>query len=244
LLRFFIMEIPMKPTKAYILMIDNDVSREYAKCAADSCDKVGLPWEYFKGYQEKDDIWNNFPVKSKSKLQISGRGGACTAGHIHIWHEIAKGTECAVILEHDAIMLHKPDIEIPDDMIGILGYKVRDPENYNHEKAGPPKSIELRNRHGGAHAYAITPRTAQILINDIENNGLTSMVDNKYFLQQRLSNDSNCGITLGITDPICALGWLRKSTIWSKAAVDNYKPILESFTENYKSKEDLGLKNP
>lgn len=234
----------MKPSKVYILTIDTDVSREYAKCAADSCDKVGLPWEYFNGYKEKDDIWSNFPVKSKSKLRISGKGGACTAGHIHIWHKIASGNECAIVLEHDSIMLHKPDIEIPDNMIAILGYKVRDPENYHHDEAGPPKFIEPRDRHGGAHAYAITPQTAQVLITNIENNGLTNMIDNQYFLRQGSSKKHNNNVPLGMTDPICALGWLRESTIWKKAAVDNYKPILKSFTENYKSKEDLGLKGP
>lgn len=232
----------MKPSKVYILMIDTDVSREYAKCAADSCDKVELPWEYFRGYQEKDDIWTNFPIKSKSKLRIAGKGGACTAGHIHIWHKIAIGNECAIVLEHDAIMLHKPEIEIPDDTIVALGYKVEDPENYNHQKVGAPIRVEARNQHGGAHAYALTPKTAQTLVHHIENDGLTNMIDNHYFLRQGSSKKNKNIVPLGITDPICALGWLRKSTIWNKSAVDNYKPILASFKENYKSNRDLGLK--
>lgn len=223
-------------------MIDTDVSREYAKCAADSCDRVGLPWEYFKGYQEKDDIWTNFPIKSKSKLRIAGKGGACTAGHIHIWHKIAIGNECAIVLEHDAIMLHKPEIEIPDDTIVALGYKVEDPENYNHQKVGAPIRVEARNQHGGAHAYALTPKTAQSLVHHIENDGLTNMIDNHYFLRQGSSKKNKNIVPLGIADPICALGWIRKSTIWNKAAVDNYKPILASFKENYKSNRDLGLK--
>lgn len=224
-------------------MIDNNLSKEYAKCAADSCDKVGLPWEYFRGYTEKDDPWSKIPVKSKSRLRINGKGGACTAGHIHLWHKIASGNECAVILEHDAIMLHKPDIDIPDNMMVVLGYKVEDPENYNHEKAGAPLRIEKRNQHGGAHAYAMTPSTARSLISHIENHGLTTMIDNHYFLRQgSAKRNLNNMVPLGITDPICALGWLRKSTIWNKAAVDNYKPLLGSFKENYNSKRDLGLK--
>lgn len=223
-------------------MIDTDISREYAKCAADSCDKIGLPWEYFKGYQEKDDIWTNFPVKSKSKLRISGKGGACTAGHIHIWHKIASGNECAVVLEHDAVMLHKPEIEVPDNMLVALGYKVEDPENYNHKNAGPPTKIEPRNQHGGAHAYALTPNTAKTLINRIEQDGLTIMIDNYYFLRQSSAKKNLNQVPLGIADPICALGWIRKSTIWTKSAVDNYNPLLSSFKDNYKSNRSLGLK--
>jgi hypothetical protein len=232
----------MKPSKAYILMIENDLSKQYAKCAADSCDAVGLPWEYFKGYTEKDKPWDNFPVKSKSKLRVGGKGGAATAGHIYVWHKIANSNECAVILEHDAIMLHKPEIDIPDGMMVALGYKVEDPENYNHQKAGPPVRVENRNQHGGAHAYALTPKTAKSLINHIERDGLTTMIDNRYFLRQGSAKRNKNIVPLGITDPVCALGWLRKSTIWNKAAVDNYRPILSSFRDNYKSNKDLGLK--
>lgn len=232
----------MKPTKAYILTIDTDLSKEYARCAVESCERVGLDWEYFKGYKTNDRIWEDFPVKSKSKLRVTGAGGAATAGHIHIWHKIANSNECSIILEHDAIMLHKPEIDIPDDMMVVLGYKVKDPHNYLHEEAGPPQKIEMRKQHGGAHAYAITPRTAQILINHIETHGLTTMIDNHYFLRQGASRRHHNHVPMGIVDPICALGWLRESTIWNKAAVDNYRPLLDSFKNHYKSSEDLGLK--
>lgn len=223
-------------------MIDSDISKQYALCAADSCDKVGLPWEYFKGYREKDDIWNLHPVKSKSKFKINGKGGAATASHVHIWHKIAQDNQAAVILEHDAIMLHKPEIDIPDDQIVALGYKVEDPENYNYVKAGAPSSIQERKHHGGAHAYAITPATAKTLVSHIETHGLTNMIDNHYFLRIGSSRKKIDVISLGITDPICALGWLRESTIWNKSAVDNYRPLLPSFEQNYNSKRNLGLK--
>jgi GR25 family glycosyltransferase involved in LPS biosynthesis len=232
----------MKPTKAYILMIDSDVSREYAKTAAESCEKVGIPWEYFQGYTEKDDPWRKLPIQSRGKLKVNGKGGAATAGHIHIWHKIASGNECAVVLEHDSILLHNPNIDIPDDTMVVLGYKVRDPQNYNHELAGPPRIIESRQKHGGAHAYALTPRGAKTLIEDIEQSGLSTLIDNYYFL--RMGKRRHNKLKLAITDPICALGWLRKSTIWNKSAVDNYKPILQSFQKNYNSTEDLGLKSP
>ena len=36
--------------KAYILTHDHPTSREYAKTCSDSCDLVGLDWEYFEGW--------------------------------------------------------------------------------------------------------------------------------------------------------------------------------------------------
>ena len=42
-----------KITKAYILKIDDPVSHEYAKVCAESCTSVGLPFEYFMGYQNQ-----------------------------------------------------------------------------------------------------------------------------------------------------------------------------------------------
>jgi GR25 family glycosyltransferase involved in LPS biosynthesis len=122
-----------------------------------------------------------------------------------------------------------------------LGYKVRDPHNYDHVSAGSPQKLETRQKHGGAHAYALTPKGAQALIQNIEQNGLSTMVDNHYFLRVGKKEKTHV-LNLAITDPICALGWLRESTIWKRAAVDNYRPILKSFTEHYKSNEDLGLK--
>ena len=36
--------------KAYILKHDSKLSDEYAKYSSDSCDAVGLDWEYFEGW--------------------------------------------------------------------------------------------------------------------------------------------------------------------------------------------------
>lgn len=220
-------------------MIETDLSKQYAKIAATSCNKVGISWEYFKGYQPDKKFVDNLPIKSQGQVRLNGAGGAATAGHIHIWDKIANGNECAIVLEHDAILLHKPTIDIPDNAIVALGYKIRDPEKYDHEKAGPPRTIEKRNKHGGAHAYALTPNTAKRLVESFKKNGLTRMIDDYYFLRA----GKNCtDVPLMITDPICALGWLRESTIWKKAAVDNYRPILDSFTKHYNSSENMGLK--
>jgi hypothetical protein len=238
-----------KPEKAYILRIDTPVSKEYAQVAADSCDKVGLPWEYFEGINFKETGKNDFWSKVKRDTGIAFKqlpspknaGGAATAGHIMIWNKIAKNCETAIILEHDAIMLRNVEIDIPDNTMIMLGYKVKDIQNYKHENLKDVKQEILPRRyHGGAHAYAINAVTASQLIENVINRPQMGLIDNHFFISDKGRGSS---IKMGIIDPTPAIGWLRESTIWGRSAVDNYGPILKSFKENYNSKENLGIKN-
>ena len=241
----------MKPTKAYILRIDTLISKEYAKCAADSCDNIGLPWEYFEGFTDeilknngKGGGYNPWPAVRKAGVEFSrepntkGPPACATAGHILIWKKIVDNNECAIVLEHDALMFHKVDIDIPDDALVALGYKVKDPKNYNSQKAGPPKALEERAKHGGAHAYALNAKTAKSLLGNIKQGKRVNHIDNQFFL----TGNSRGDVKLYVTDPIAGIGWLRESTIWGKSAVDNYQPILDSFKNNYDSNEPLGEK--
>jgi len=226
--------------KAYILKIDTPISNEYAKICADSCDKVGLPWTYFKGYQNQtgkmafDKIGiKGLPTEPYSFIQKpnqSQKAMCATAGHFHIWKTIAEGPdEAAVILEHDAIMLQPMTIDIPDNQIVVLGYKVQDPSRYNHHKAGQPKELIRIQGHEGAHAYAITKNTAKFLIKEIEEKSIRSAIDNDYFIR----GQRRTAVPLSIASPTPALGWLRESTIWSTSASRNYD-FIPSFQENYK----------
>ena len=224
----------MKPEKAYILKIETPLSEKYATHAAQSCSDNGLPYEFFIGYTESmsmERIWKDLGLKFKKTPTVKGKGGAATASHIGIWKKIRDLKETAIILEHDAVLLHNPDIDIPDNHLVALGYKIKDLKKYDFRKAGPPNKLEVRKKHGGAHAYAINHVTANTLLNDLEQTGLDKMIDNSYFL--RLGGKIKDQTTLAITDPICAIGWVRESTIWNKAAVDNYRPILKSFETNY-----------
>lgn len=230
----------MLATKAYILKIDTPISNEYAKVCADSCDNVGLPWTYFKGYQNQSGKMafgkigiKNLPTEPYHLIENpnqSQKAMCATAGHIHIWKTIAEGPdEAVVILEHDAIMLQSMTISIPHNQIVVLGYKVQDPSKYNHAKAGPPKELISIQGHEGAHAYAITKETAKILIKEIEEKSIRSAIDNDYFIRgQRRTK-----VSLSIASPTPALGWLRQSTIWTHSAARNYE-FIPSFQENYK----------
>lgn len=246
------MRVDNMKTKAFILRIDDSRSIEYANHCAKSCDDVGLDWEYFQGFQNMKGAyaWSRTgirvtrsegqprtfpkptdPIPKVDKLSVGEIAECCTAGHAAIWKKIADSDlDVGIVLEHDALMLHNIDtLTIPDGYIVVLGYKTSTPERYNHIKAGPPQNLIAINGHEGAHAYAMTKRTAQLLINEIETIGRLGCVDNAYFIL----NQRKTQIPLAIANPTPAIGWLRESTIWGKSAERNYT-FIPSFQENYK----------
>ena len=92
----------MKPTQAYILKIDNPISDEYAKTCADSCDAVGLPWEYFTGYTNMSsyNAWCATGLIDTDSLNVNvanmrlkkhpNNASSTSAGHASIWKKIAE----------------------------------------------------------------------------------------------------------------------------------------------------------
>jgi len=225
----------MVPTKAYILATKNPISIEYARTCAKSCDDVGLKWEVFEGYENltSEQVWKNFDYKIQGEAKdMIDSCACCTASHFNIWKKIVENKECAIILEHDAIMLHKVNMEIPHDKIVSLGYKLKDPTLYDGQKAGAPKQItDIENLYG-AHAYAITYKTAESLLNELKEKGVNHDLDNYYFSREN-KNSGHSDIPLAITNPISALGWVRKSTIWGNAfpfnldTIDSFKQYLK-----------------
>jgi hypothetical protein len=227
----------MIPTKAYILTTKNPISIDYARGCAKSCDAIGLEWESFEGYENitKEEVWRNFDYKVSynSWNDWTDACACCTASHFNIWKKIVENKECAIILEHDAIMLHKINIEIPHNKIVSLGYKLTDPSKYDSQTAGGPKEIiDIENLYGG-HAYAITYKTAEKLLNELKEKGVVHDLDNYYFSREN-KDSGHSDIPLAITSPIAALGWVRKSTIWGNAFPFNLKTI-DSFNKNLKS---------
>lgn len=220
--------------KVYILYHNEEKSREYAKFAAASCSECKMEYELVEGFTLPTDpnaAWNSIGLKRHiERNNLVPKAQLCSAGHAKIWKMIADSGEDGVVFEHDAVMLHEiNDIEIPDNMICVLGYKVKDPQNYNHEMAGPPDSIRDLAGHEGAHAYAITPKTAQKLLDEIEEVGVWSAVDNQFFLRDQRKSK----VPMGILDPTPAIGWLRGSTIWNNAAEVNYE-FIDSFRDHYR----------
>lgn len=241
----------MQTQRAYILTINKPISKEYAKHTAESCDSIGLDWEYFEGWCDIPGVlaWAksginltinegkpitlppaNMYYPPNPNLHAGEKAECCTVGHAAIWKKIAEGKEdVGIVLEHDAVMLHKLSIDIPDNNMVVLGYKLENPSRYDHMTAGPPVRLVPIKGHEGAHAYAMTKKTAEILIEELETVGRWSAVDNAYFIL----NQRRTKVPLSIADPTPALGWLRESTIWDGSAHRNYE-FISSFAKNYK----------
>lgn len=227
----------MIPSVAYIIRISTQLSREYADSCARSCEQVGLPFQFFDGVEKRSnyDAWttSGLDIKPgsldhrKHQTEIDP-AACCSVSHALVWKHIAQSSECAVVLEHDAIMLHPVNVDIPDGKVVMLGYKLMNPTRYNHQKAGPPTMLRDVYYHHGAHAYAITPKTATMLLDEIREVGGGGPIDNRFFMRERWSK-----IPLAIADPIPAIGWIRESTIWSKANIE-IGPTVESFDRHLK----------
>jgi hypothetical protein len=224
--------------KAYILKTDHPKSIEYAKTCSDSCQKNGIVWEYVEWHTDKMEAmkaWDSIgiPISNRNTFKPrNGKAQLATSGHAMIWKKIRDSGMPGIVLEHDAIMLHNIDIEIPDNMIVALGYKLENPEKYDHVAAGKPKEIIKTedNGHEGAHAYVITSNTAHALLKELEDRGIPGAIDNTHFLKSR---EKHTKIPLRIMSPTPAIGWLRESTIWKKSSNRNYQ-FIQSFKEHYK----------
>lgn len=223
----------MRPQKAYIIRISSEISQKYARDAAESCERIGLDYTFVDGVENKTayDAWTqcNIPVKMLGiyKTHKIDKAACATVSHALVWDRILKNKETAVILEHDAILLQPVTVDIPDNTIVTLGYKLKNPGNYNHIKAGPPTNIKRIAGHEGAHAYAITYNTAKTLLNELNTIGVSLPIDNMFFLNMRKS-----GVPIAIADPTPAIGWIRESTIWNESSAVNY-PFIDSFSRNY-----------
>jgi len=226
--------------KAYILKIDTQTSNEYAKVCSDSCNNIGLDWEYFNGFQNMSGkmAFNTLnipglPVETYSHIDnpSTGHKAMCaTAGHFAIWQKIAKSDhDVGIVLEHDAVMLQPVTIQIPENTIVVLGYKVKDKDRYDHKSAGVPNDLIRIDGHEGAHAYAITKRTAKFLLNELSIQGVHSAIDNDYFTRRQ----RRTAMPLTIASPTPAIGWLRESTIWQESSHTNYE-FIPSFHKYYK----------
>ncbi len=225
----------MKPTKAYILRIDTALSREYAEVSAQSCRDIGMPFEFFEGFTTMNprSSWNATGIKYRGDLSaydhIIDNPTCCSAGHAAIWKLIADRNECAVVLEHDALMLQPIELDLPDNRIVVLGYKLKDYKRYDHKTAGPPTRIFDIDGHEGAHAYAMTSNTARALVTEIETQGVLGCIDNAYFIR----NQRATKMPLAMMEPTPAIAWLRKSTLWNESAEVNYH-FVDSFRQNLK----------
>lgn len=151
--------------KAIILRHPAPYSIKYSEECAASCEKYGIPYEFFDGYYTTD-------VQELNRL--SGwrfpnawvKEYCCTAGHLNIWRKIvAEGGDAVAVLEHDSIVKrHMNDIEITDGEVVFLGLRVENRNDYECPEGMDVKFLPMKTFEG-THAYAITPVTARRMVN-------------------------------------------------------------------------------
>jgi hypothetical protein len=149
-------------------------------------------------FYEKDESYNGVvPVFS------------CNAGHYRIWQKIVESGEPSVILEHDAIVKYDFSSIKPDDgEILWLGPRIDLEHDYNVPANVQYDYMEL-DRFEGTHAYAVTPLTAQHLINCYKKYGFNDSIDG----QLGMRNIFELKMTTIDPPPVVAVVGSRESCI-------------------------------
>jgi GR25 family glycosyltransferase involved in LPS biosynthesis len=92
----------------------------------------------------------------------------CSTGHIHIWQLILKSgfTGAVAVFEHDAVVKRDfRSIDVKDNELVFLGYRMDSADDYECT----PDEFEKHTikEFSGTHAYAITPSTAEYLLDKV-----------------------------------------------------------------------------
>ena len=150
-----------------ITILDNERSRQVADRCMRSAEKYGLKVAYFKAITPKDSPIkiasqegipiDNFEDETYSRFDVTL---SAFLSHYWLWKMTAAGTEPHVIFEHDAVMV-SPLMGMSGDIVnlGSPSYgKFKTPTTLG---IGPLMS---KPYFPGAHAYYITPKGAQQLV--------------------------------------------------------------------------------
>ncbi len=183
------------------------LSLEYAEMCANSCDEHKVPYEYLNGieFMSSEDAYKAVGMKLGKNNKFTTGNNNCNASHIKAWRRIVEIDKPCLILEHDCIV--KGDvmnIDIPDMSVVVFGHRVGNPDMY--EPIGPIQTLLQIPKNMGAHAYALTPKSAQHLIDHGEKNEVDFNVD------VHLMIDVTSGMPLYITEPPQVICWPRFST--------------------------------
>jgi len=220
----------MKINRTLILRSkENEVSLEYSKLCAESCEKHGLPYEFVDGIYGLDCDSAFESVGAFKQPDYTNKPGhcCCHSAHIRCWQRIIEIGEPCIILEHDAIVLGDiTNIDIPDMAIVTFGHRVANPNEYKPIK--PADKLVPVERTMGVHACAMTPKTAEWLNEDAKNNGVG--IGNDAWLMQQKS-----GLPLFVCDPPQIVCWVRQCTTNIKRGQGDLRNFPESLTNNWKA---------
>jgi hypothetical protein len=176
----------MQVEKAYIIrIVGHERSEEKAKRGAESCNKVGMPWQYWDAYnglenpiqppEHHNDVMRLIKVTDH---YLTRSEVACALSHISLWNKCVQLDQPIVILEHDAVMVNPYLRHAVFNSIAYLG---------GHEQVNqgwkvlptPPHASEGPNYHFicRAHAYAVDPAVAKNLLAHVIKYGICAPLD-------------------------------------------------------------------
>jgi len=217
-----------KVNRAIIIRRDsNELSQKYAAMAAESCESHNLPWEYLKAVENMGchEAYKSVGAKVTSYKNTPGNC-CCHSSHINAWKRIVEIGEPCLILEHDAIVKGRCDtVDIPDMTVVTYGFRVTALDEYTPQRVAT--QLEEISRSRGVHACALTPKTAQWLLDEAMNKGVTIGID-RYLMMMKKS-----GLPLYTPDPPQVVCWVRQSTSRIQTAGANTSTGHRADATNY-----------
>jgi hypothetical protein len=174
--------------KAYIIRIKNNaVSESLAQRCIKSCRSINMPYQLWDAYDGLSDFIkipdhlkdHAFMKMIKINDHFISRGeAACALSHISLWSRCLEIEQSIVILEHDSIMI-KPYLE--HQIYNSICY-LGNAEQLDHKL--PVKLIPPHGTYGSgypficrAHAYAIDPTVARLLLSYVLKYGIIGPLD-------------------------------------------------------------------
>lgn len=209
----------MKIQTAFILYHDSPVAMKNLKACVESCKEHGVNPVPFQGVKCIDQEY----AKSQTRLTIDSyfQGETeCTIGHVKIWEYIsALPHGIYAVFENDVIVVGEmPDIQLTDEQVAFLGFRVRERDQYIFPKGEETDLIPTTNFEG-AHAYALTPGSAKRLLHmlaTMDDNHVDSPVDGLLGINNRYKSE------LLIVDPPPVVCWVRETRSFSNTEPASY----------------------
>ena len=172
--------------KAYIIRVKGNETSETmaAQCAA-SCEKVGMPYEFWDAYNglngSIEEPAHHTPILDLIKItdHYATRGEvACALSHISLWAKCVLDDKPLVVLEHDAVMVSPYRMHNVYNSICYLGGNEQAMQGWPITPT-PPHASEGPNYHFicRAHAYAIDPAVAKNMLAHVIKYGINAPLD-------------------------------------------------------------------
>jgi hypothetical protein len=171
---------------AFIIRIDgNEVSETMARRCAESCEKVGMPYEFFSAVDGTSGSvvapWPRHQILDLVKVTnktLTSAEVACMLSHFLLWVKCVELDEPIVILEHDAVMVQPYLVHPFFNIISYLGC-IEQANGWQPQFPLPPHGQLNENFRFilRAHAYSVDPMIARQLVAKLIKAGVFTSAD-------------------------------------------------------------------